>query len=118
MSVRKTVLLFPHSLFVQAEQHIFAEGRDNVILVNGALATTASFGQTIKYLGERYNVICFDLPYAGQSKQHNRAGILLTKEDEVEILLHLIHHFEPKYLYSVSWGGLASLLALSRQPAS
>jgi rhamnosyltransferase subunit A len=86
--------------------------------VNGALATTASFGQTIKYLGERYNVICFDLPYAGQSKQHNRAGFLLTKEDEVEILLCLIRHFEPKYLYSVSWGGLASLLALARQPAS
>jgi rhamnosyltransferase subunit A len=100
------------------ERHVFGAERRSVILVNGALATTASFGQTIKYLGERYNVICFDLPYAGQSKQHNRAGFLLTKEDEVEILLHLIQHFEPKYLYSVSWGGLASLLALARQPAS
>jgi rhamnosyltransferase subunit A len=118
MSVEKIIFRLPNSLNVQVDQHVFDVGRKSVILVNGALATTASFGQTIKYLGERYNVICFDLPYAGQSKQHNRAGFLLTKEDEVEILLHLIHHFEPKYLYSVSWGGLASLLALSRQPAS
>jgi rhamnosyltransferase subunit A len=118
MSVNKEIFRLPDSLNVQVERHIFDARRKSVILVNGALATTASFGQTIKYLGERYNVICFDLPYAGQSRQHNRAGFLLTKEDEVEILLHLIRHFEPKYLYSVSWGGLASLLALARQPAS
>ncbi|WNC95016.1 alpha/beta hydrolase [Paraburkholderia sp. FT54] len=118
MSVEKEIFSLHNSLRVQVERHVFDTGRKSVILVNGALATTASFGQTIKYLGERYNVICFDLPYAGQSKQHNRAGFLLTKEDEVEILLRLIQHFEPKYLYSVSWGGLASLLALARQPAS
>ena len=118
MSVEKEIFRLHNSLNVQVERHVFDTGRKSVILVNGALATTASFGQTIKYLGERYNVICFDLPYAGQSKQHNRAGFLLTKEDEVEILLRLIQHFEPKYLYSVSWGGLASLLALARQPAS
>lgn len=118
MSVEKEIFRLHNSLNVQVERHVFDPGRKSVILVNGALATTASFGQTIKYLGERYNVICFDLPYAGQSKQHNRPGFLLTKEDEVEILLRLIQHFEPKYLYSVSWGGLASLLALARQPAS
>jgi rhamnosyltransferase subunit A len=118
MSVGKTIFRLPNSLCVQVERHIFDPGRKSVILVNGALATSASFGQTIKYLGERYNVICFDLPYAGQSRQHNRSGFLLTKDDEVEILLHLINHFEPSYLYSVSWGGLAALLALSRRPAS
>lgn len=118
MSVEKEIFKLHNSLKVQVERHVFDPGRESVILVNGALATTASFGQTIKYLGERYNVICFDLPYAGQSKQHNRGGFLLTKEDEVEILLRLIEHFEPRYLYSVSWGGLASLLALARQPAS
>jgi rhamnosyltransferase subunit A len=118
MSIRKTVLRLPNSLFVQAEQHLFAEGRDNVILVNGALATTASFGQTIKYLSECYNVVCFDLPYAGQSRQHNQEEFTLTKDDEVEILLHVIRWFQPKFLYSVSWGGLASLLALSRENTS
>jgi rhamnosyltransferase subunit A len=118
MYVEKNIVKLHNYLKVHVERHVFDTKRESVILVNGALATTASFGQTIKYLGERYNLICFDLPYAGQSKQHNRAGFLLTKEDEVEILLHLIQHFEPKYLYSVSWGGLASLLALARQPAS
>jgi len=93
MSIRKTVVRLPNSLYVQAEQHVSAEGRDNVILVNGALATTASFGQTIKYLSERYNVVCFDLPYAGQSRQHNPQEITLTKDDEVEILLHVIRGF-------------------------
>ncbi|MEA3125158.1 MAG: rhamnosyltransferase subunit [Caballeronia sp.] len=118
MSIRKTVVRLPNSLYVQAEQHVSAEGRDNVILVNGALATTASFGQTIKYLSERYNVVCFDLPYAGQSRQHNPQEITLTKDDEVEILLHVIRRFQPKFLYSVSWGGLASLLALSQENTS
>ena len=118
MPVEKTIVRLPNSLCVQAERHIFEADRKSVILVNGALATSASFGQTIKYLGERYNVICFDLPYAGESRQHNRSEFLLTKDDEAEILLHLINHFEPSYLYSVSWGGLAALLALARRPAS
>ena len=118
MSVEKEIFILHNSLKVQVERHVFDTERKSVILVNGALATTASFGQTIKYLGERYNVICFDLPYAGQSRQHNRSGLLLTKDDEAEILLQLINHFEPRYLYSVSWGGLAALLALSRRPAS
>ncbi|MGF7187001.1 rhamnosyltransferase subunit A [Robbsia andropogonis] len=30
----------------------------------------------------------------------------------------MIHRFKPKFLYSVSWGGLASLLALAREPSS
>jgi rhamnosyltransferase subunit A len=118
MFVEKEIFILHNSLKVHIERHIFDTGRKSVILVNGALATAASFGQTIKYLGERYNVICFDLPYAGQSRQHNRSGFLLTKDDEAEILLQLINHFAPSYLYSVSWGGLSALLALSRRPAS
>jgi rhamnosyltransferase subunit A len=96
MSVEKEIFILHNSLKVQVERHVFDTERKSVILVNGALATTASFGQTIKYLGERYNVICFDLPYAGQSRQHNRSGLLLTKDDEAEILLQLINHFEPR----------------------
>jgi rhamnosyltransferase subunit A len=118
MSVEKLIVRVKNSFNVHVEQHIFHSGRDSVILVNGALATTASFGQTIKYMGERYNVICFDLPYAGQSRQHNSGSFLLTKDDEVNILLELIHRFEPKFLYSVSWGGLAALLALSQEATS
>ena len=118
MSVEKIIVRVFDTLNVHVERHLFHDDADSVILVNGALATTASFGQTIKYLGERYNVVCFDLPYAGQSRQHNPGQFLLTKDDEVAILLELIHRFRPKFLYSVSWGGLAALLALARGASS
>ncbi|WZV79442.1 alpha/beta hydrolase [Burkholderia pseudomallei] len=100
------------------ERHVFDPAFETVILVNGALATTASFGQTIRYLGERVNAVCFDLPYAGQSRQRNPGEYILTKDDEVEILLHLAEQFEPSLLLSVSWGGVASLFALARGCAS
>lgn len=118
MPLETLVVTLPNGLKVYVEKHISNPEFDSVILVNGALATTASFGQTIKYLGERYNSICFDLPYAGRSKSHNTREFVLTKEDEVEILLHLIDRFKPKFLLSVSWGGVASLLALSRTHTS
>jgi pimeloyl-ACP methyl ester carboxylesterase len=89
-----------------------------IIMVNGALATTASFGQTVRNLRNNFNVILFDLPYAGCSKQHNENSSLLTKDDEVEILLSLIERFDVNYLGSVSWGGVSALLALAKRPAS
>ncbi|SOF00376.1 Pimeloyl-ACP methyl ester carboxylesterase [Burkholderia sp. OK233] len=118
MPIEKLLVPLPAGLKVYVERHVFDPAFESVILINGALATTASFGQTIKYLGERYNPICFDLPYAGQSKAHNVCDFVLTKDDEVDILLHLIGLFEPSFLLSVSWGGVASLLALSRARTS
>jgi rhamnosyltransferase subunit A len=118
MPVEKAIVRLASSLQVHVERHIFHADRDSVILINGALATTASFGQTIKYMSEHYNVLCFDLPYAGQSRQYNKKSFLLSKDDEVDILLELICRFKPGYLCSVSWGGLAALLALARGPSS
>ncbi|AGZ32068.1 alpha/beta hydrolase family protein [Burkholderia pseudomallei NCTC 13179] len=105
MPIEKQVVALPSGLKVHVERHVFDPAFETVILVNGALATTASFGQTIRYLGERVNAVCFDLPYAGQSRQHNPGEYILTKDDEVEILLHLAERFEPSLLLSVSWGG-------------
>jgi rhamnosyltransferase subunit A len=114
MPIEKQIVSLPMGLKVYVEHHVFDPTFETVILVNGALATTASFGQTIRYLGERLNAICFDLPYAGQSRQHNICDFLLTKDDEVAILLDLAERFRPSYLISVSWGGVASLFALTR----
>ncbi|WP_186202824.1 alpha/beta fold hydrolase [Burkholderia gladioli] len=114
MAIEKLVVPLPNGLKVYVEHHVFDPSYPTVILINGALATTASFGQTVRYLGERLNSICFDLPYAGQSRQHNTSKFVLTKDDEVEILLHLCERFSPSYLLSVSWGGVASLFALAR----
>ena len=50
-------------------------GRSTVMLVNGAMATTASFARTCKCLAEHFNVVLFDLPFAGQSRQHNPARV-------------------------------------------
>ncbi|MGG5284239.1 alpha/beta fold hydrolase [Pseudomonas viridiflava] len=89
-----------------------------IMLVNGALSTTGSFGQTVKYLQPHYNIVLFDLPFSGQSRAHNADDMIVTKEDEVGILLQLIDRFQVNYLLSVSWGGVSALLALSECPAS
>ncbi|MBI6855435.1 alpha/beta hydrolase [Pseudomonas cichorii] len=87
-----------------------------VLLINGALSTTGSFGQTVKYLQPHYNLVLFDLPFAGQSRAHNRDDLIVTKEDEVKILLQIIERFQVNYLLSVSWGGVSALLALAESP--
>jgi pimeloyl-ACP methyl ester carboxylesterase len=80
------------------------------------MATTASFAQTVKNLHPQFNVVCYDQPYAGRSKIHNRHEKHLTKEVEGQILLELIDHFGAEHVLSFSWGGAATLVALSHQP--
>jgi pimeloyl-ACP methyl ester carboxylesterase len=87
-----------------------------ILLVNGSLATTAAFAQTVRYLLPYFNVALYDQPYAGGSKAHNPHDRLLGRHDEAEILLELIEHFQASVLLSFSWGGIASLLALAKRP--
>ncbi|XXF07684.1 alpha/beta hydrolase [Pseudomonas sp. D2-3] len=101
---------------VHTEFHANPSAQKTIILVNGSLATTASFAQTVKYLGTRFNVVLFDQPYAGQSRAHNRNDHCISKEDEAAILLDLIDHYGAHYLMSFSWGGIASMLALTERP--
>src|SRR6266481_8232050 len=87
------------------------------IMVNGALATTTSFSQSIRNLKDHVNIVLFDLPFAGRSREHNKnSSSVLTKDDEVEILLYLIEHFDVNFMISASWGGVSSLLSLARRP--
>lgn len=90
--------------------------RNTVLMVNGALSTTSSFTRTSKCLAEHFNVLLFDLPFAGRSQAHNPEPGLVTKDDEVQILLALIERFAVNHLVSASWGGISSLLALARNP--
>jgi len=103
---------------VHTEFHANPAARKTIILVNGSLSTTASFAQTVKYLGTRFNVVLFDQPYAGASRAHNRNDRLISKEDEAAILLELIEHYGTQYLMAFSWGGIASMLALAKRPAT
>ena len=116
MELESLVVDVPGGRKVYVEHHRFDPSFETVILVNGALATTTSFNQTVKYLKEHFNVVLFDLPYAGQSKAHNVLveGEHLSKDDEVDILRHLMDRFRPSFLISISWGGVAALLALAR----
>jgi rhamnosyltransferase subunit A len=120
MELQSLVVEVPGGRKVYVEHHRFDPSFETVILINGALATTTSFSQTVKYLKEHFNVVLFDLPYAGQSKEHNPVveGEHLTKDDEVDILCHLMDRFRPDYLISISWGGVAALLALARGRSS
>jgi pimeloyl-ACP methyl ester carboxylesterase len=86
-------------------------------MVNGALATTTSFSQSIRNLKDHVNIVLFDLPFAGRSREHNtNTSGVLSKDDEVEILLYLIDHFEVNFMISASWGGVSALLSLARRP--
>ena len=109
-------------LDIQGQYRIHTElyrsetAQSTIILVNGSMATTASFAKTLKNLHPALNVVLYDQPYAGQSKQHNRHQTLLTNELEAQVLLELIEHFEARFLLSFSWGGLVALTALANTP--
>ncbi|MFG0722155.1 alpha/beta fold hydrolase [Pseudomonas sp. GLN_6] len=102
---------------VHTEFYANPSARKTIILINGSLATTAAFAQTIKYLQPQFNVVLYDQPYAGQSKAHNSHTRPISKEDEAAILLELIEQFKVDYLLSFSWGGVAAMLALAQRPA-
>ena len=65
-------------LDIQGQYRVYTEfyradaADKTIILVNGSLATTASFAQTVKNLHPQFNVVLYDQPYAGRSKAHNR----------------------------------------------
>ncbi|EJM94494.1 MULTISPECIES: alpha/beta fold hydrolase [unclassified Pseudomonas] len=109
-------------LDIQGQYRVYTEfyradaAEKTIILVNGSMATTASFAQTVKNLHPQFNVVCYDQPYAGKSKAHNLHEKLLTKEVEGQILLELIDHFAAEHVLSFSWGGAATLVALAQQP--
>ncbi|MGV8917324.1 MAG: alpha/beta fold hydrolase [Pseudomonas sp.] len=109
-------------LDIQGQYRVYTEfyradaAEKTIILVNGSMATTASFAQTARNLYPQFNVVLYDQPYAGKSKAHNLHGKPLTKELEGHILLELIDHFAAEHILSFSWGGAAALIALAQKP--
>ena len=109
-------------LDIQGQYRVYTEfyradgAEQTIILVNGSLSTTASFAQTVRYLHPHFNVVLFDLPYAGHSREYNSHDQFLTREDEADILLALVEHFACDTVLSFSWGGIATLQALARKP--
>eukprot|EP01030_Chromulinospumella_sphaerica_P017597 gene17597-17430_t len=83
---------------VSVEQIGDAPDKKNVLLVNGAMTTTSAFARTSKCLAEHFNVVLFDLPFAGNSRAHNPNRCLVTKDDEVQTLLALIEGFNIPHL--------------------
>ncbi|PHN32973.1 alpha/beta fold hydrolase [Pseudomonas sp. ICMP 460] len=92
--------------------------RNTVLMVNGALSTTRSFARTSKCLAQHFNVLLFDLPFSGYSREHNTDLDLVTKDDEVQILRALVERFQVNHLVSASWGGISTLLTLAHNPPS
>ncbi|MGE1152706.1 alpha/beta fold hydrolase [Pseudomonas kitaguniensis] len=92
--------------------------KNTVLMVNGALSTTRSFARTRKCLAQHFNVLLFDLPFSGYSREHNTDLGLVTKDDEVQILRALVERFQVNHLVSASWGGISTLLTLAHNPPS
>ncbi|WP_437884392.1 alpha/beta fold hydrolase [Pseudomonas sp. LRF_L74] len=109
-------------LDIQGQYRVYTEfyraesAEHTIILVNGSLSTTTSFSQTVRYLLRHMNVVLFDLPYAGQSREHNDHSRLMSRDEEADILNALIEHFACDQVMSFSWGGIATLQALARKP--
>jgi pimeloyl-ACP methyl ester carboxylesterase len=102
---------------IHFEFHRREGANKTAIMVNGALATTTSFSQSIRNLRDHVNIVLFDLPFAGRSREHNaNTSGLLSKDDEVEILLYLISRFKVNFMISASWGGVSTLLSLAKRP--
>ncbi|WP_061237855.1 alpha/beta fold hydrolase [Ectopseudomonas composti] len=114
----ETKVLTAAGFNVYTEMYWCGEQAKTVLLINGALSTTGSFGQTVKYLQPHFNLVLFDLPFAGKSREHNALGRVVSKEDEVRIILDLIERFQVNFLLSVSWGGVSAMLALAESPPS
>ncbi|MFO2463974.1 alpha/beta hydrolase [Pseudomonas sp. 15FMM2] len=109
-------------LDIQGQYRVYTEfyrseaADKTIILVNGSMATTVSFAQTVKSLHPQFNVVLYDQPYAGRSKAHNHHEHMLTKDVEGQILLELIEHFAAEHVLSFSWGGTAAIVALAQRP--
>ena len=113
----ETAVLDIQGLFrVYTEFYRADAAEKTIIMVNGSLATTASFAQTVRNLYPQFNIVLYDQPYAGKSKPHNRNETPLSRETEGQILLELIDHFNAEYVMSFSWGGAPTLVALSHRP--
>lgn len=85
-----------------------------ILMVNGAMSTAASFSWAIFALQD-YNLVLFDSPCTGRSRQYNAAAEYPTRLTESAILVDLCEAFQPEFLCAMSWGGAATLLALSNQ---
>lgn len=118
MHVQTAVIKTQDKFNVHTIYHASPAPRGTIILINGSLATAASFAQTVRYLQPHFNVVLYDSPYAGQSKPHNGNGRPLHQDEEAGILLDLINHFQADQLLSFSWGGASALLALAQNPPS
>ncbi|MFI8418137.1 alpha/beta fold hydrolase [Serratia sp. NPDC078593] len=103
---------------IYVERYIYPGITESVICVNGSFSTTLSFRNCVKSLKNSMNVILFDLPFIGKSRPHNQLSRLLPKSEEVTILNHLIERYQPTSILSLSWGGVATLMALSTRPCS
>ncbi len=116
MYAEKSVVRVHRDLKVHTTLHPNPRTSDTIILVNGSLATSASFNQAVRYLQPLFNVVLFDQPYQGQSRQHNPDMAMIDKQDEALILLDLIEMFRADHLLAFSWGSVATLLALAQRP--
>lgn len=116
MYAEKAVVRVHNELKVQTRFYPHPSSDRTLILVNGSLATCASFSQALRYLRPLFNVVVYDQPYAGASRIHNRSQAMIGMEDEALILLELIEYFRADQLMSFSWGGVPALLALAQRP--
>lgn len=91
--------------------------RPSILFVNGALATTTSYRWAIKMF-EEFDMVFYDPPYVGRSRNATDDRSNLSVEMEVNVLADLNTIYQPDYLISISWGGVVAIEFLAQQPAN
>ena len=103
---------------VYVERYFCEHATETVLMINGAFATLTFLRRTIRKMSAIFNIIAFDMPFAGQSRLLNPPSLVLTKENEVDIVFELLEKLQPDFAISFSWGGFSLLSALARKPKS
>ncbi|MGD9640280.1 MAG: alpha/beta fold hydrolase [Synergistaceae bacterium] len=93
---------------------ILRGAKKTIAMVNGAMSTTASFHWAISNL-RSYNLILFDYPCTGLSKDYNPGCNFPSRDVEAGILSEICGIYRPEYLCSMSWGGASSLISLAEE---
>lgn len=91
--------------------------KGRILFVNGAITTASALKWAVRSL-EDFELVIFDFPSVGRSRELNPGPCGLCLEAEGAIVDALARRYRPDMLISLSWGGASALAALALRPPS
>lgn len=91
--------------------------KGRILFVNGAITTASALKWAVRGL-EDFELVLFDFPSVGRSRELNPGPCGMVLEAEGAIVAALADRYRPDMLISLSWGGASALAALALRPVS